>query len=129
MGFGSFFKKKKKDVENSVSDVENMIKKEVQPENEIEKMDHSFTAEKAELENAEKGSGEIEQLQAGEDSRLESNRSSKSEPVVSQTSIIEVTVNIDSELLRKAQVKGIDLSSTLELATQKNGGWCLTVPS
>ncbi len=46
MGFGSFFKKKKKDVENSVSDVENMIKKEVQPENEIEKMDHSFTAEK-----------------------------------------------------------------------------------
>lgn len=119
MGFGSFFKKKKKDVENSVSDVENMIKKEVQPENEIEKMDHSFTAEKAELENAEKGSGEIEQLQAGEDSRLESNRSSKSEPVVSQTSIIEVTVNIDSELLRKAQVKGIDLSSTLELQLRR----------
>jgi hypothetical protein len=119
VGFGSFFKKKKKDVENSVSDVENMIKKEVQPENEIEKMDHSFTAEKAELENAEKGSGEIEQLQAGEDSRLESNRSSKSEPVVSQTSIIEVTVNIDSELLRKAQVKGIDLSSTLELQLRR----------
>lgn len=119
MGFGSFFKKKKKDVENSVSDVENMIKKEVQPENEMEKMDHSFTAEKAELENAEKGSGEIEQLQAGEDSRLESNRSSKSEPVVSQTSIIEVTVNIDSELLRKAQVKGIDLSNTLELQLRR----------
>jgi hypothetical protein len=119
VGFGSFFKKKKKDVENSVSDVENMIKKEVQPENEMEKMDHSFTAEKAELENAEKGSGEIEQLQAGEDSRLESNRSSKSEPVVSQTSIIEVTVNIDSELLRKAQVKGIDLSNTLELQLRR----------
>ena len=31
MGFGSFFKKKKKDVEKSVGDVENMIKKEVLP--------------------------------------------------------------------------------------------------
>lgn len=52
MGFGSFFKKKKKEVEKGVNDVENMIKTEIQPENELEKMDQSFTAEKADLENA-----------------------------------------------------------------------------
>lgn len=57
MGFGSFFKKKK-DVEKGVGDVENMIKKEVQPENELEKMDHSFSAEKTELGDANKGSSE-----------------------------------------------------------------------
>ena len=115
MGFGSFFKKKKKDVEKSVGDVENMIKKEVLPENELEKMDHSFTAEKADLENAKKGSGETNPLQADEDNRLGgSSRSSNPEPVISQTTVKEVTVNIDSELLRKAQARGIDLSNTFE---------------
>jgi hypothetical protein len=114
MGFGSFFKKKKKDVEKSVSDVENMIKKEVQPENEKDKMDNSITAEKTDLENAKKGSSETSQLQADEDNRLESSHSLDPEPVVFQATTIEVTVNIDSELLRKAQAKGIDLSNTLE---------------
>ena len=113
MGFWSFFKKKKKDVDKSVSEVESTIKKDLQPENELENIDHSFTAEKAELGNAEKGSGENEQLKDDED-RLKSNRSLNPEPVVSQTTMKEVTVNIDSELLRKAQEKGIDLSNTLE---------------
>ncbi len=58
MGFGSLFKKKKKEVEKGVNDVENMIKNEIQPENELEKMDQSFTAEKVELENANKGPGD-----------------------------------------------------------------------
>lgn len=111
MGFGSFFKKKKKDVEHGVSDVENMTKKEIQPENELEKMDHSFTAE---LGNEKKGSDETNQLQADEDNRFETSRSSNPEPEVSQTTVKEVTVNIDSELLRKAEAKGIDLSNTLE---------------
>jgi hypothetical protein len=114
VGFGSFFKKKKKDVEKGVGDVENMIKKEVQPENELEKIDHSFTAEKTELGDANKGSSETNQLQADEDNRLEGSQSSNPEPVVSQTTVIEVTVNIDSELLSKAQARGIDLSNTLE---------------
>jgi hypothetical protein len=109
VGFGSFFKKKKK-VEESVND-ENMTKSEMQPEKELEKMDHSFTAEKAEPGNAKKGSVEINQLQADEDNRLESSRSSNSD---SQKTFKEVTVNIDSELLRKAHAEGIDLSNTLE---------------
>jgi hypothetical protein len=47
VGFGSFFKKKKKQVEKGESDVENMIKPaQQQPESELEKMDHSFTSEK-----------------------------------------------------------------------------------
>jgi hypothetical protein len=114
VGFGSFFKKKKKEAEKSVNDVENMIKKDLQPENELEKMDHSFTAEKAELGNASKGSDEPKQLLTDEDNRLESNRSPNAERVVSESTFKEVTVNLDSELLRKAQAKGIDLSITLE---------------
>ena len=114
MGFGSFFKKKKKEAEKSVNDVENMIKTELQPENELEKMDHSFTAEKAELGNASKGSDEPEQLRTDEDNRLENNRSPNAERVISESTFKEVTVNLDSELLRKAQAKGIDLSITLE---------------
>ena len=114
MGFGSFFKKKKKEAEKSVNDVENMIKKDLQPENELEKMDHSFTAEKAELGNDSKGSDEPKQLLTDEDNRLESNRSPNVERVVSESTFKEVTVNLDSELLRKAQAKGIDLSITLE---------------
>jgi hypothetical protein len=114
MGFGSFFKKKKKDVEKGVNDVENMIKNEIQPENELEKMDQSFTADKAEPLNANKGSSETNQLQAGEDIPLESGRSTMPDTAVSRSTVNEVTVNIDSELLRKAQAKGIDLSNTLE---------------
>ena len=114
MGFGSFFRKKKKGVEKGAGDVENMIKKEVQPESELEKMDHSFTAKKTELEDANKGSSETNQLQGDEDNRLGGSQSSNPEPVVSQTTVKEVTVNIDSELLTKAQARGIDLSNTLE---------------
>ncbi|MGH9975453.1 MAG: type II toxin-antitoxin system CcdA family antitoxin, partial [Nitrososphaeraceae archaeon] len=88
--------------------------KEVHPENELEKMDHSFTAEKAELGDANKGTSETNQLQADEDNRLGVSQSSNSEPVSSQTTVTEVTINIDSELLSKAQAKGIDLSNTLE---------------
>ena len=114
MGFGSFFKKKKKEAEKSVNDVENMIKKDLQPENELEKMDHSFTAEKTQLRNDSKGSDEPKQLLTDEDNRLESNRSPNVERVVSESTFKEVTVNLDSELLQKAQAKGIDLSITLE---------------
>jgi post-segregation antitoxin CcdA len=114
VGFGSFFKKKKKEVEKGVNDVENMIKNEIQPENELEKMDQSFTAEKAELENANKGPGKTNQLQTGEDIHSENDPSSKPDSAVSRSTFNEVTVNIDSELLRKAQAKGIDLSNTLE---------------
>lgn len=114
MGFGSFFKKKKKEAEKSVNDVENMIKKDLQPENELEKMDDSFTAEKTELRNDSKGSDEPKQLLTDEDNRLESNRSPNVERVVSESTFKEVTVNLDSELLQKAQAKGIDLSITLE---------------
>lgn len=115
MGFGSFFKKKKKQVEKGVSDVENMIKPEQQqPESELEKMDHSFTAEKTEPGNSKKGSVETERLQGAEDNLPENNRLSDPESVVFQTTVKEVTVNINSELLRQAQAKGIDLSNILE---------------
>lgn len=114
MGFGSFFKKKKKEVEKGVNDVENMIKNEIQPENELEKMDQSFTAEKAELENANKAPGKTNQLQTREDIHSANGPSSKPDSAVSRSTLNEVTVNIDSELLRKAQAKGIDLSNTLE---------------
>jgi hypothetical protein len=114
VGFGSFFKKKKKDVEKGVGDLENMIKKEVPPESELEKMDHSFTAKKTELEDANKGSSETNQLQTEEDNHLEGSQSSNPEPGVSQTTVKEVIVNIDSELLTKAQARGIDLSNALE---------------
>jgi hypothetical protein len=90
------------------------LRKEIQPESELEKMDHSFTAKETEIENANKGSGETNQLQAEEHDRLEGSHSSNPEPVVSQTRVKEVTVNIDSELLTKAQARGIDLSNTLE---------------
>ena len=124
MGFGSFFKKKKKEAEKSVNDLENMIKKDLQPENELEKMDHSFTAEKTELRNDSKGSDEPKQLLTDEDNRLESNRSPNVERVVSESTFKEVTVNLDSELLQKAQAKGIDLSIT----AQENGVRYLTDP-
>lgn len=115
MVFGSFFKKKKKQVEKGVSDVENMIKPEQQqPESELEKMDHSFTAEKTEPGNSKKGSVETERLQGAEDNLPENNRLSDPESVVFQTTVKEVTVNINSELLRQAQAKGIDLSNILE---------------
>jgi hypothetical protein len=106
VGFGSFFKRKKKTVEEGVDDVGDMIKKEVQPENEPEKVNNSVTAEKAELNNVNMGSGKTNQLQANEDDQLE--------PKVSQPTHEEVTINIDSELLRRAQAKGIDISNILE---------------
>ena len=120
MVFGSFFKKKKKQVEKGVSDVENMIKPEQQqPESELEKMDHSFTAEKTEPGNSKKGSVETERLQGAEDNLPENNRLSDPESVVFQTTVKEVTVNINSELLRQAQAKGVDLSNILELQLRK----------
>ena len=69
---------------------------------------------KHELGNGSKGSDEPKQLRTDEDNRLESNRSPNAERVVSESTFKEVTVNLDSELLRKAQAKGIDLSITLE---------------
>jgi hypothetical protein len=120
VGFGSFFKKKKKQVEKGVSDVENMIKPEQQqPESELEKMDHSFTAEKTEPGNSKKGSVETERLQGAEDNLPENNRLSDPESVVFQTTVKEVTVNINSELLRQAQAKGVDLSNILEQQLRK----------
>ena len=120
MGFGSFFKKKKKQVEKGVSDVENMIKPEQQqPESELEKMDHSFTAEKIEPGNSKKGSVETERLEGAEDNLPENNRLSDPESVVFQTTVKEVTVNINSELLRQAQAKGVDLSNILEQQLRK----------
>ena len=120
MGFGSFFKKKKKQVEKGVSDVENMIKPEQQqPESELEKMDHSFTAEKTEPVNSKKGSVETELLQGAKDNLPENNRLSDPESVVFQTNVKEVTVNINSELLRQAQAKGVDLSNILEQQLRK----------
>lgn len=120
MGFGSFFKKKKKQVEKGVSDVENMIKPEQQqPESELEKMDHSFTAEKTEPGNSKKGSVETERLQGAKDNLPENNRLSDPESVVFQTNVKEVTVNINSELLRQAQAKGVDLSNILEQQLRK----------
>gem|GEM_PF-1163933 len=120
MGFGSFFKKKKKQVETGVSDVENKIKPEQQQqESELEKMDHSFTAEKTEPGNSKKGSVETERLQGAEDNLPENNRLSDPESVVFQTTVKEVTVNINSELLRQAQAKGIDLSNILEQQLRK----------
>lgn len=120
MGFGSFFKKKKKQVEKGVSDVENMIKPEQQqPESELEKMDHSFTAEKTEPGNSKKGSVETERLQGAEDNLPENIRLSDPESVVFQTTVKEVTVNINSELLRQAQAKGVDLSNVLEQQLRK----------
>lgn len=120
MGFGSFFKKKKKQVEKGVSDVENMIKPEQQqPESELEKMDHSFTAEKTEPGNSKKGSVETERLEGAEDNLPENNRLSDPESVVFQTTVKEVTVNINSELLRQAQAKGVDLSNILEQQLRK----------
>ena len=110
MGFRSFFKKKKKEVQKGVNDVENMVMNEIQ----LEKMDQSFTAEKAELEDANKGPGKTNHLQTKEDIHSENGPSSKSDSAVSRSILNEVTVNIDSELLRKAQAKGIDLSNTLE---------------
>ncbi|HZA42164.1 MAG TPA: type II toxin-antitoxin system CcdA family antitoxin [Nitrososphaeraceae archaeon] len=114
MGFGSLFKKKKKNVESSASDVENKIKKEVQPVNDLEQRDRALNAEKAELGDAKIGSDEINKLQGKEGDRLESSRSSDPDPVAFGATSMEVTVNIDSEVLRKAQAKGIDLSNTLE---------------
>jgi post-segregation antitoxin CcdA len=120
VGFGSFFKKKKKQVEKGVSDVENMIKPEQQqPESELEKMDHSFTAEKTEPGNSKKGSVETERLQGAKDNLPENNRLSDPESVVFQTNVKEVTVNINSELLRQAQAKGVDLSNILEQQLRK----------
>ena len=120
MGFGSFFKKKKKQVEKGVSDVENMINPEQQqPESELEKMDHSFTAEKTEPGNSKKGSVETERLEGAEDNLPENNRLSDPESVVFQTTVKEVTVNINSELLRQAQAKGVDLSNILEQQLRK----------
>lgn len=114
MGFGSLFKKKKKNVESSASDVKNKIKKEVQPVNDLEQRDRALDAEKAELGDVKIGSDEINKLQANEGDRLESSRSSDPDLVGFRAASMEVTVNIDSEVLRKAQAKGIDLSNTLE---------------
>ena len=114
MGIGSWFKKKKKDLESSASDVENKIKKEVQPVIDLEQRDRTLNAEKAEPRDAEIGSDEDSKLQADGDDRLDSSRSSNPDPVVLGANSMEVTVNIDSEVLRKAQAKGIDLSNTLE---------------
>jgi hypothetical protein len=113
VGFGSWFKKKKKDLESSTSDVENKIK-EVQPVIDLEQRDRKLNAEKAEPGDAIIGSDEDSKLQADGEDRLDSSRSSNPDPVVLGANSIEVTVNIDSEVLRKAQAKGIDLSNTLE---------------
>lgn len=113
MGFGSWFKKKKKNLESSTSDVENKIK-EVQPVIDLEQRDRKLNAEKAEPGDAIIGSDEDSKLQADGEDRLDSSRSSNPDPVVLGANSIEVTVNIDSEVLRKAQAKGIDLSNTLE---------------
>jgi hypothetical protein len=104
MGFGSFFKRKKKAVE--VDDVDDIIK----TENGSGKMD-TLNAEEAELGNANTGSGKTNQLEANEDKRLE--------PEVSQTTYEAVTLNVDSELLRRAQAKGIDISNILEQQLRK----------
>lgn len=114
MGFGSWFKKKKKDLESGASDVENKIKKEVQPVIDLEQRDRTLNAEKTEPGDAKIGSGENNKLHADGDDRLESSRSSNPDSVVLGATTMEVTVNIDSELLRKAQAKGIDLSNTLD---------------
>jgi hypothetical protein len=113
VGFGSWFKKKKKNLESSTSDVENKIK-EVQPVIDLEQRDRKLNAEKAEPGDAIIGSDEDSKLQADGEDRLDSSRSSNPDPVVLGANSIEVTVNIDSEVLRKAQAKGIDLSNTLE---------------
>ena len=110
MGLGSFFKKKKKEVEEGVSNVESMIKQDVQPENELKEMNLSFTEEKENMANTKNGS----QLQIDEGNLVENGHSSSSEPKVSKMTVKEVNVNIDSDLLKKAEASGIDLSKTLE---------------
>ena len=94
---------KKKDVEKSENDIENMIKSETQPEIVLEKMDQSFTAENADIRNVNKGSSETNQLQAGEDIEPETDRSPKPDLTFSRSTFNEVTLNIDSEHLKKAK--------------------------
>ena len=106
MGFGSFFKRKKKNVEDTSNDVEDTIAKGVQPEDELYKANNSLSAEKAEDQNTNEGPSKADRIQTDEVNRLE--------PEVSRTTQEEVTLNIDSQLLSRARSKGINISSILE---------------
>jgi hypothetical protein len=105
MGFGSFFKRKKKNVEDTSNDVEDTIAKGVQPEDELYKANNSLSAEKVEHQNTNEGPSKADRIQTDEVNRLE--------PEVSRTTQ-EVTLNIDSQLLSRARSKGINISSILE---------------
>jgi hypothetical protein len=111
--FESFFKKKKKQVEKGIDDAGDVLRPE-QHDNELEKIDEDFTAEKENLGNVKKQSFEKKEPLATETEQEYSKRSSDSEGGVPGPTVDEITLNVNSELLRKAQSKGIDLSSALE---------------
>jgi hypothetical protein len=106
MIFGSFFKKKKKQAEKGFDDAGDVLRPE-QHDNELEKIDKDFTAQKENLGNAK------ESL-ATETDQEYSKGSSNSEKSILEPTVDEVTLNVNSELLKKAKSKGIDLSSALE---------------
>jgi hypothetical protein len=113
MIFESFFKKKKKQVEKGINDAGDVLRPE-QHDNELEKIDEDFTAEKGNLGNVKKQSFDAKELLATETEKGYSKRSSDSEGGIPEPTVDEITLNVNSELLRKAQSKGIDLSSALE---------------
>lgn len=113
MVFGSFFKKKKKQLEKGIDDVENVLKPEQRPDNDLEKINHELTAENEDRGKVKKPSFEVEESQTAELKQEDSKVSLNGEEVI-QATIIEVTLNVNSELLRKAQSRGIDLSNALE---------------
>lgn len=103
MVFGSFFKKKKKEEpESDIDDSESVLQTKEETASEP-------IAEHEDLENVKKESNEDEQSQ----------RMGKTETDAKQMALKEVTVNIDSELLQKAQSRGIDFSSVLEQQLKK----------
>lgn len=106
MGFGSFFKRKKKNVEDTANDVDDTITKGVQTEDELYKANNSLSAEKVEHQNTNEGPSKADRIQTNEVNRLE--------PEVARTTQEEVTLNIDSQLLSRARSKGINISSILE---------------
>jgi len=100
MVFGSFFKKKKKEEpESGVDDSENVLETKEQTGSEP-------IAEHEDL-------GNIKKEFYGDE------RVGKTETDAKQMARKEVTVNIDSELLQKAQSRGIDFSSVLEQQLKK----------
>jgi hypothetical protein len=103
MGFGSFFKRKKKNVEDTANDVDDTITKGVQTEDELYKSNNSLSAEKVEHQNTNEGPSKADRIQTNEVNRLE--------PEVARTTQEEVTLNIDSQLLSRARSKGINISS------------------